>query len=301
MRRLLLLAIASLTVAGLPALADEPPDAVVRPSPAALGALCADAFAGIATQAEPPTPVAILAAEQGPLAHFVVDYLHWCLDDRGIALVERARLGLLLEELETQRMLGGDDITRRVAALAGGESLLAVAVHVVDPETRDITTRLSAVEGAAVLHATAPVRVENHDLVALQRELATRNNRLVAGGLSAVLPGAGQLYNDQPIKAGLALGFELALTGAALAFHLEGAREEDAYHGGREEDVHRGDLAEQAYGRRNLLLWAALGVWAVQVIDAIAYGGLPADVQTRYRERIGTGVGPGSAGLRVDF
>lgn len=294
----------ALALAPALALARTPPptpDVVVRPSPAALSALCADAFGGIARQADPPTPVAILPADDGPLAEFVVDYLHWCLDDRGIALVERARLGLLLEELETQRMLGGDDITHRVAALAGGNSLMAVAVHVVDPDTRDITTRLSAVDGAAVLHATAPVRVENRDLVELQRELATRNNRLVAGGLSAVLPGAGQLYNDQPIKAGLVLGVELALTGAALAFHLEGSREEDAYHGGDREDVRRADLAEEAYGTRNLLLWAALGVWAAQVIDAIVYGGLPADVETRYRERIGTGGAPTGAGLRVDF
>lgn len=282
--------------------AESAADLALRPSPAALRALCEDAFAGLARQTEKATPAAIVPATSGDaLADFVVDYLHWCLgDERGVQLVERARLDMLLRELETQRLLGAEDITRRVAALAGGESVLVVAVHPVDPQTRDITLRGSRVEGGDVLFAAAPVRVEARDLVELQRQMVARGNRLLAMGLSTVLPGAGQLYNDQPIKAGLFLAVELALGAAALAYHLEGAGHEDAYNRDRPEDVPYGDRAESAYETRNVLLWTLLGVHVAGVVDAAIFGGVPPDVEQRFRDRIGVAPMGDGAGIWFD-
>lgn len=288
---------------GSPAAAEsEVPDAV-RPSPAALRALCDDAFAGFARQTERATPAAIVpTTADDALADFVVDYLHWCLgDERGVQLVERARLDMLLRELETQRMLGAADITQRVAALAGGESVLVVAVHPVDARARDITLRASRVEGGDVLFTAAPVRVEASDMLELQREMVARGNRLLAAGLSTVLPGAGQLYNDQPIKAGLFLAVELGLGAAAIAYHLEGAGHEDAYHAGRPEDVPRAGQAEDAYRTRNALLWTLAGVHVLGVIDAVIFGAVPPDVERRYRDRIGVGVMPGGAMIHGRF
>lgn len=286
----------------------EPPDDAVRPSPAALRALCDDAFAGFARQTESAASAAIVPAAivpvsaDDPLAGFVVDYLHWCLgDERGVQLVERARLDMLLRELETQRLLGAADITQRVAALAGGESVLAVAVHPVDERARDITLRASRVAGGDVLFAAAPVRVEAGDMLDLQRQMVARGNRLLAAGLSTVLPGAGQLYNDQPVKAALFASVELALAGAALAYHLDGAAHEDAYHGGRRADVPRADQAEDAYRTRNALLWTLAGVHLLGVLDAAIFGGVPPDVEQRYRDRIGIGAMPGGALIHGRF
>lgn len=270
----------------------------VRPSPAALRALCDDAFAGLARETE-ATPAAIVPVDpKDPLARFVVDYLHWCLGEaRGVQLVERDRLDLLLQELETQRLLGADDITMQIASLAGGRSVIAVAVHPVDPQTRDLTLRASRVAGAQVLFATAPVRVESTDLLELQRDFVTRNNRLVAAGLSAVLPGGGQLYNDEPLKAGLFIAAELALGAAALAYHLEGSAHETRYRRDRPEDVRYAAKGEAAWTTRNQLLWALGAVWAASIIDAAVSGGVPAAVDQRYRDRIGVGAVPGGAAM----
>ena len=57
----------------------------------------------------------------------------------------------------------------------------------------------------------------------------------------------------------------------------------------------RADDAEAAYRVRNGLLWTLLAVHAVGVIDAAVFGGVPADVEQRYRDRIG--VGPVGAGV----
>ena len=48
---------------------------------------------------------------------------------------------------------------------------------------------------------------------------------------SLLAPGWGQLYNRQPVKAGLFAAAELALLGGALAFQLEGAKAERDYQG----------------------------------------------------------------------
>lgn len=43
--------------------------------------------------------------------------------------------------------------------------------------------------------------------------------RLTAGGLSLLLPGAGQLYNDQPGKAAIMIGAEVLIWGTYLGLH----------------------------------------------------------------------------------
>jgi hypothetical protein len=232
------------------------------------------------------------------VAAFVADYLVWCLGTaRGLDLVERARLDVLMRELETQRLLGAADITLRAASLAGGRSVLSIGTHPVDPQTRDLTARLTSLDGGAVIHAAAPVRVEQKDLVTLQREVVARGNRLIAVGLSAALPGAGQIYNEQIWKGVAVAVVEAGLLGAALGFHIAGNDDLDAYRTDTPESVARADDAEDAFRTRNAFLWAALGVWALQVADAAVFGGVRPDVDQRFRDRIGLpGAGASAVG-----
>lgn len=297
----------SATVDPPPALAGDPSsEAAARPSPAALRALCDEAFDGLIRQ-DNTTPAAIIAVDpDDPLAIFVVDYLHWCLGEaKGLALVERARIDQLIAELETQRFLGGGDITSKVVDLAGGESLLMVGVHPVDPQTRDLTLRATRVEGGNVLFASAPVRVESSDLLELQRDFVTQNNRLIAASLSAIIPGAGQVYNDELFKASLFATAEVALAGMAVFYHFRGKSREDTYSApdAGADVVGLADKAEADYRMRQNLLIALGAVWAVSIIDAAVSGGVPAQVDQQYRDRIGVGVGPAEVGAwwRVPF
>ncbi len=99
---------------------------------------------------------------------------------------------------------------------------------------------------------------------------------------SLLAPGWGQLYNRQPVKAGLFAAAELALLGGALAFQLEGAKAERDYQAKATPAALGPDLAaaaaalradaHDAYACRNRLLWGAAAVWVLGAVDAYAFG-----------------------------
>ena len=99
---------------------------------------------------------------------------------------------------------------------------------------------------------------------------------------SLLVPGYGQLYNDQPLKGGLVLGTEIALLSTALAFHLAGDSVLTAYTQqaraqvstdptGRVQQLYRD--AQARYQVRDALLFAATSVWALNLADAYLSGG----------------------------
>jgi hypothetical protein len=99
---------------------------------------------------------------------------------------------------------------------------------------------------------------------------------------SLLVPGYGQLYNDQPLKGGLVLGTEIALLSTALAFHLAGDGVLTAYTRQARAQVstdptgrvqHLYDDAQSRYRVRDALLFAATSVWALNLADAYLSGG----------------------------
>ncbi len=105
-----------------------------------------------------------------------------------------------------------------------------------------------------------------------------------AGALfrSLLVPGYGQLYNDQPLKGGIVLGAEIALLSTALAFHLAGDSVLSAYTRqaraqvstdptGRVQQLYEG--AQARYRVRDALLFTATSVWALNLADAYLSGG----------------------------
>jgi hypothetical protein len=108
-----------------------------------------------------------------------------------------------------------------------------------------------------------------------------RRCRLAAAVRSIFLPGFGQLYNGDRIKAGFVLGAEIALLGAALGFHLTGASALAASHETRPTEAvpdpagrarALSDQAASRYRTRDSLLATATVVWAVNVADAYLSG-----------------------------
>lgn len=58
---------------------------------------------------------------------------------------------------------------------------------------------------------------------------ASSRSVLLAFGLSAVAPGAGQIYNRQWVKAAVAIGLEVALIAGYFTYRSRGLDQEDAY------------------------------------------------------------------------
>lgn len=200
----------------------------------------------------------------------------------GLLLVERARLGAVLSEVKLGEMgLVDPKDAPKLGRMADAQAL--VVGSVADAGDRYLVqARIVATETSETL-AAASEAVSGASLVALSSEAVVLRSRSDAVFRSLVFPGWGQLYNRQRVKAAVFGGAALATAGAALAFHLDGARAERDYQqkttpaqlGGGDPSAAAAALRAQAtrsFGRRNAFLWGAAGVWALGLADAYIFG-----------------------------
>jgi hypothetical protein len=136
--------------------------------------------------------------------------------------------------------------------------------------------------GSAEAIAAAAESVSAGSLVALSADAVVLRSRKDALFRSLVMPGWGQAYNRQPVKAALVGGSFVALAGTAVAFHVLGTRAEDQYRTKSTAAALGGDpaataaslrtTAESRYAWRNGLLLGAGAVWALGAVDAYVSG-----------------------------
>jgi hypothetical protein len=255
----------------------------------ALDQMCVEIFRMVTAHKGGLSPIAVVPLQKDePLAVFVADYLVYCLGtQRGLLLLERTRLKALIDELKLDYASGDASALEKLGDLTGARAIVSVGVESLGTE-RVVSARLSKVSGE-VLGSVRPLRVPDQQFRALYDELFQEKSRWTAIGLSAGLPGAGQLYNGERVKGGVIMAAELGLLGGALFYQLSGSDHEDAYHENRANTVARRQDAEADYETRNILLFAALGVWALQMVDVAFNAPPPPSLETRF-EAMGNGV-----------
>lgn len=197
--------------------------------------------------------------------------------DHGLLLVEREKLGSVLAEVKLGEMGLLDAKTApRLGQMADAQALVLGSVSDVGGKFL-VNARIVSSDAAETL-AVAQESIPAATLVAFSADAVVLRSRKDAVFRSMLLPGFGQLYNRQPVKA-VAFGVaELGLLGGALALHLSGASAERDYRSktgpgalGSDPGATAAALRERAedrYATRNVLLWAAAGVWALNVADA---------------------------------
>ena len=201
--------------------------------------------------------------------------------DHGLLLVERARLTQVLGEMRLGAMgLVDAKDAPRLGKLADAQAL--VVGSVADAGDRFlVNARIVSTETAESL-ADASEAVSAATLVALSSEAVVLRSRGDAVYRSLLLPGWGQAYNRQPVKGLVIGGLEATALVGALAFQLAGASAEHDYRSrvtaaqlGSDPVSQAAALrarAERDYAWRNGLLWAAGGLWALNVVDAYVFG-----------------------------
>ncbi len=279
-----------------PAEPEAPATAETSAAMPALNTMCQEMFEAIGGHSAPLTPVGVVPLQlDDPLSIFIADYLVYCLGtQKGLVVLERARLSSLIEELKLDYATGDADALNRLNRLTGAKSIVTVGVQDLQGE-RMVSTRVTAVDTAQIIASATPVKVESQDLLRLREQVYERKSQLVATGLSAVLPGAGQLYNDEPIKGYSIAGVEAVLIGAAIAFHVIGSGHEDDYNKNRPDTVDSRSEAEDNYELRNIMLWSALGVWALQLLDAATTTPEAPSLESRFKTL------PGGAAFELDW
>ena len=199
--------------------------------------------------------------------------------DHGLMLVERARLTQVLGELKLQQALGVDDAQAgQIGRMADAQALVIGSVS----EAGDrflVNARIVATQSGETLAAESqPVAAAG--MVSLASDAVVLRSRSGAVFRSILVPGFGQFYNRQPVKAWMFIGAEAAVLGSALAFHLSGRSAYDDYRSVSRssgpnpsaEASRLYDTATSRYRTRDWLLVGAAAVWAVNVADAYLSG-----------------------------
>lgn len=199
----------------------------------------------------------------------------------GLLLVERARLGAILAEVKLGEMgLVDPKDAPKLGKIADAQAL--VIGSVADAGDRFlVNARIVTTETGETLASAAEV-VSAGSLIAFSAESVALRTRSDAAFRSLLVPGWGQVYNRQPVKGAVFGTVALVTVGAALTFHLQGAKAEQDYKAkvtagqlGSDPGAAAAALREKAskdYRWRNGFVYGALGVWAVSAADAYLFG-----------------------------
>jgi TolB-like protein len=196
--------------------------------------------------------------------------------DHGLMIVERSQLAKILEEMS----LGQSGLTDpaqsvEVGKLAGAQALIVGTVS----EAGDrylVNARIVSVADAQVAFA-AQGQLPAADLVALSSEAVVLRTRGGAVYRSILMPGWGQLYNRQGEKGAIFAGAEVLTAGLAVYFHLQGESDVKKYQdldakASPDDFASARDSAERNRSRRNLAIWAVVGIHALNILDALWNG-----------------------------
>jgi len=226
------------------------------------------------------------AAKDMELGTIVTSMLNTFLKrDHGYLLLERERLVDVLKEME-MAMAGLVDPSKaaRVGKMLGAQAIVVGSVSQVGDKFT-VNARLVSAESASVLVGDT-ISIPRAGMVALSDSAVVLRSRGGAVFRSLLVPGWGQFYNQEPVKGGIIIGTEAALIGSILAMHFLGYADEQEYNSAdfalRHPDLTPQELGEKAqslresaedyYQTRNILIYAAVGVYLYNVLDAYLFG-----------------------------
>jgi TolB-like protein len=199
--------------------------------------------------------------------------------DHGLFLVERARLGEVLSEMKLQEMTSPDPAqSSRIGQMADAQAIVIGSVA----EAGDrylVTVRIIATQTGETLAAES-TSVAEAGMTAIASDAVVLRSRGDAVMRSLLFPGLGQNYNRQGAKALAFAGAEIALLGAAVAYHVSATSSWNDYKavkqtGGGSPSAEATRLYDQAssrYTTRNWLLAGGAAVWVVGLVDAWVSG-----------------------------
>ncbi len=205
--------------------------------------------------------------------------------DHGFYLIERERLGDVLREIEMS-MTGLVDPGKvaELGKMAGAQAMVVGSVSEMG-EDFAVNARVISVETAEILVAQS-ITLPRKGMIALSEDSVVLRTKNGAVFRSLLVPGWGQYYNQQPVKAAVLISLEAALAGTAVALHLLGQKDEDAYSSPNfvenYPDLTPDQLAEKAsdlkasaenyYQARNIFIYTAVGVWLYNILDSYVFG-----------------------------
>lgn len=218
------------------------------------------------------------AAKQENLGRIVSELLSVELAGREpFVVVERERLGQIMREHRLKGLgLVSPDSAAQLGQVLGAQSIISGTVSETGPQFI-VTVRQVDVTTGQVLVAGS-VGIQRDGLIALSSDLVVKRSVMGAVFRSAMVPGWGQIYNEDTIK-GMALagaGLGALATAATYTFlRLQTGSKYDSAKEGVVRPSRLEKLRDQGdkEAERASIGWIAYGVvWAVGIVDALLNG-----------------------------
>lgn len=206
--------------------------------------------------------------------------------DHRVPLVERSLLGKVMEELALQQSGAiADQQVLELGKMTGARALVVGRVADAGNEFVVAARAVDAESGAVLVAEEA--RVPKAELVAFSAKAVVLRSRSGAAFRSAVLPGWGQSYNDQPVKGvllgvttgGLALATVVlgshALYGSLVEYPAAGRVGDSAKLSAEEKAAYVESIRVRANAEgvaAQVLAVVTAGVWMLNIADAYLSG-----------------------------
>ncbi len=198
-------------------------------------------------------------------------------------LVEREQIEKVLEELKLSLLgLAEAENAEMVGKLLNARAIITGSVSEVG-EVFSINARQVDVGTGEVILA---VKVDLHQsaMLGLPDKYLVRRTKSEAM-FRSFIPGWGQFYNEQPVKGYLFSGVELGLIASSIALYFSANSAYDKYRKNEPETVEYFDKAESRYQIGDILLYTAIGVWVLNIVDAYLNGPDMEEVKVASRDR----------------
>ncbi len=248
------------------------------------------AFEGVEAREEVNRIAVVRFTNLGPTAsekkmgQIVAELLTTSLARRAqFQLVEREQIEKVLEELKLSLLgLAEAENAEMVGKLLNARAIITGSVSEVG-EVFSINARQVDVGTGEVILA---VKVDLHQsaMLGLPDKYLVRRTKSEAM-FRSFIPGWGQFYNEQPVKGYLFSGVELGLIASSIALYFSANSAYDKYRKNEPETVEYFDKAESRYQIGDILLYTAIGVWVLNIVDAYLNGPDMEEVKVASRDR----------------
>lgn len=270
-----------------------------------------DRLAATILQALPkgkPAKIAIVPfTNLGPTAHekklgdIVSELLVTRLTGKdNITIIERGQIDQVMNELKLSMLgLTEGSNAEKVGKLLGAEAMIVGSVSEVGDKFA-IAARHVDVETGRVAFARE-VQVPQAGAIALSSEYVVTKSRGDALFRSLLVPGWGQIYNNQDAKGYVFTGVTLGLIGAGVFQRVQSNKTHDEYMKATSKDkaTELYDKMSNQYDQSNLLFAIAGGVWVVNVVDAFISGTSASEVKISETATVKPVVGQRADGTNV--
>lgn len=190
-----------------------------------------------------------------------------------IKLVERERIEAVLEEMKLSLLgITEGENAKAVGNLLEAQAIVTGSINEVADEFVIIARVIDVGTGKVV--SAVKVKVKRSGMIVLSEEFIVKRTKVDSLYRSLVAPGWGQFYNRQAWKSYIIIGLEAICVGGAVWSYFLMEDRYDKYKNAIDTASAEKwyDRAERYRVMTNAFIYSAIGIWALNVIDAVVSG-----------------------------